>query len=227
MGLIDLLFPKYCLECGANGQYVCESCVDKVRPARHFCAACSKRAVDGMTHATCKKKLHIDGIYSVFEYEGVVRKAILSFKYKFAHDLSHELCNHMLNRFSDSITPVPTGDVLLVPVPMHRRRKKERGFNQAELMGKEVAGKMNWRYVPDLLIREEFRRPQAELKGEERKKNIHGAFSYNFKYKTLDIGRRPIIIFDDVATTGSTLKEAAKVMKRNGGGNVWGLTVAG
>jgi competence protein ComFC len=82
---------------------------------------------------------------------------------------------------------------------------------------------MNWKFAPDLLIREVATKPQVGLKREERLKNIKSAFSLNPKY---NIQNTLYIIFDDVYTTGTTIKEACRVLKKAGAEEVWGLTIA-
>jgi ComF family protein len=159
---------------------------------------------------------------SVWKYEGVVRKAILKLKYTFASDVVVELVEKFVGKLDKKFLPKK---VCLVPVPMHSKRKKWRGFNQAEEMGKIVAEKLGWHFVPDLLVRTKHARPQTELKGEERKKNVEGVFSINPNH-SLDLKCNTLVIFDDVWTTGSTLKEAVKALKRkNKKLNVVGMVV--
>ena len=115
---------------------------------------------------------------------------------------------------------------ILIPIPLYWHRKNWRGFNQVEEVGKIVAERIGWGFSSDILIRKAHRRPQTELKGDKRRKNIRGVFSFNSDYRLLKTENRPLILFDDVYTTGSTLKETGKVLKRNGAKSVWGLTLA-
>ena len=100
-------------------------------------------------------------------------------------------------------------------------------------MGKLIAANMGWKYAPDILVRKRHGVPQTELTGKERKSKIKGIFEFNDFYSQLtthlpaQAGSSRLVLFDDVWTTGSTLKEAAKVLKRRGAGEVWGLTIAG
>jgi len=92
-------------------------------------------------------------------------------------------------------------------------------------MGKIVAEKLDWHFVPDLLVRTKHARPQIELKGEERKKNVKGVFSIN-PNRSSDSECNTLILFDDVWTTGSTMKEAVKIIKKkNKKLNVVGMTI--
>jgi ComF family protein len=235
--ILNLLFPKTCLNCKKSGGYVCSDCIQKVRKVKPTCAYCEKASIDGLTHAKCKRKFGLDGLISVWKYQGVVRKALLGLKYKFATAITEELTGYVARNIKENDFAFPK-DLVLIPVPLHRFRKNWRGFNQVEEVGKLLCEKMGWNYDGDLLIRSKYKTPQTELKGKQRKTNVLGVFSLktkNRKLKTLRVGDSPesetenrqLILFDDVYTTGSTIKEAAKVLKRNGVKKVWGLTIAG
>jgi ComF family protein len=200
-------------------------CVGKARLAKQICVECAKPAVDGMTHIACKRAWGLSGCLSVWKYEGAIRKALLKLKYNFAKEIAEELSIHIVHYLQKEITALPKNS-LLVPIPLHRRRTNWRGFNQGEEIGKLVAKRMGWKFYPDVLIRKLSKRPQTELKGDERRENILGVFVLNSDFKSLVISYQSLVIFDDVLTTGATMKEAAKVLKRNGAKNVWGLTIA-
>ena len=249
MGVIDLLFPISCLECGKGEKYICSDCLSKIPKARLFCVECHRSSIDGATHAKCRKKRSIDFAYSFWDYSGVVRRAILKLKYNFAYKIAEELAEKFVDKIRRD-TPILPKEATLVPIPLYKLRENWRGFNQAEELGKIVAGKMGWRYEANLLIRRKKTTPQVELKGKERLTNLVDAFSLNWttlssptrleiyidsrlrgndkkeSFQSPIINNRPIVLFDDVLTTGSTLKEACKVLKRKGVRNVWGLTIA-
>lgn len=222
MGVVDLLFPKQCLNCKRKGRYVCSECIVRTPKPRQICPVCERPSVDGMTHAKCRRPLSLDGLTSVFSYNGIVRKAILGFKYKFALEVAKELADYMQGYLLKETLYLPK-DPVLIPVPLFWLRSNWRGFNQAEVIGKIVAEKMGWKYQPGLLIRKKLKRPQTELKKDERSENVRGVFALNPSYK---LQATSYVLFDDVYTTGSTLKEAAKVLKRNRARQVWGLTIA-
>ncbi len=221
MALLDILFPISCLECGKAGKYLCSDCLSKVPKARLFCLECHKSSIDGATHSKCRKKRSVDFAYSPWDYGGVVRKAILKLKYNFAYKIAEELAEKFVGEIKK--LPILPKDSVLVPVPLYRSRKNWRGFNQAEEMGKIIAEKMGWKYESDVLVRNKKTTPQTELKGKERSTNLLGAFACDTKYV---IHNTSYILFDDVLTTGSTLKECCKVLKCKGIKTVWGLTIA-
>lgn len=224
MGLIDILFPKKCLSCGSEGRYACTNCIEKLPTFKQLCPYCEKASVDGITHIKCLKKLSIDAVYTLWPYQGVVRTAILKLKYRFATQIAEELAENMVSRLRN--VPVFPENSVLVPIPLYFLKENFRGFNQSELIGEILAKKMGWEFKPDILIRKKMRQAQTQLKGDERIKNIRGVFAFNKNYQSPITNYQSLILFDDVSTTGSTLKEAAKVLKRNRARHVWGLTIA-
>jgi ComF family protein len=157
----------------------------------------------------------------------VIRKSLINLKYKFAYEIAKELADYAVLFLSKKDFALPK-KTILIPIPLHRLRKNWRGFNQVKKIGELVSQKMSWKYLPDLLVRKTIKRPQTELKRNERTRNIQGVFSLNPKYNNPNIlsTNYHLLIFDDVFTTGATIKEAGKVLKRNGAKQVWGLSVA-
>lgn len=221
MGLTDIFFPKTCLSCEKTGSYICTSCIKKVKRVKQVCPYCEKASVDGVTHTKCLKKLSLNGVYSVWVYEGVIRKALIKLKYKFATEIAEEISGYLSFILEDE--QIFPRNSVLIPIPLYWLKENFRGFNQSMLIGRVLAEKMGWNFNPKILIRKRLNRPQTELKGKERRKNIKGVFSLKPNSYLLPTN---YILFDDVYTTGSTLKEATKVLKRNGAKAVWGLTIA-
>jgi ComF family protein len=140
--------------------------------------------------------------------------------------MASELSDYMGQFLRRNITALPK-QALLVPVPLHPKRERWRGFNQSEKLGRIIGRYMGWKVISNLLIRTKLTRPQVELSGDERRKNLKGVFVINPKISIpLSAYNTPVILFDDVITTGATVKEAGKVLKRIGFKNVWGLSVA-
>jgi len=227
--ILDFLFPRRCLGCGKVGNYFCPECLNLVLlKDEQICPVCGKGALGGLTHQFCHRRFGLDGLTSIFAYKGVVSNAIKKLKYKFVRDLAKELVELFLSFcgenkiFSDFCR---LSDVVLVPVPLHPKRLRWRGFNQSELLGELIAKNLGMKLVSDLLIRIKNTKPQVELDKAQRQTNIHGAFKKNPNSQFV-IRNSLILIFDDVWTTGATLKEAGKVLKRNGAKKVWGLTIA-
>lgn len=200
MDLISLIFPKKCLECGKSGRYICEDCLTKVPPGGWI----GKE------------------VYSVWKYEGVIKKAIIALKYKYVTEVVEELTSYLVTSLKTRRL-VPNVSCL-IPVPLHWHRQNFRGFNQSEEVGKRLAREMGWKFIPNLLVRKKATVPQVQLKGSARRQNLKGIFAIS---PSVLISQYPnIVLFDDVATTGSTLSEAMKVLRNAGAQKVWGLTIA-
>ncbi len=176
-----------------------------------------------MTHARCRRKNSIEAVYSIWRYEEIVRKTIIKLKYNFATDLASELAGLAADKLiTDCFLP---RNALYLPVPLYKTRKNWRGFNQSYLLMSAISKKMKNPIVEDLLTRKKSTTPQVYLKGKERLSNIKGIFELNEKSERMD-RNKPLVIFDDVLTTGATIKEAANVLKSEGFKKVWGLTIA-
>lgn len=167
----------------------------------------------------CRKRAHIfDGGQSIWVHKAPVNQAVYAFKY---HDrkcygkvFALEMVREM-GAYIDFISPEA-----LVPIPLYKLRYRERGYNQAELLAREI-GKLKKLPVADILQRKKATNPQKQLSDTQRKKNIEGAFTLNreIEYKT-------VVLIDDIYTTGSTLDEAAKVLKNAGVSRVYFLTIS-
>ena len=223
MNILDLFYPKKCLECNKNGQYICEKCVKQVKPSYFSCPYCNKPSYEGKTHPNCKKKLGLDQLISLWKYDGIVRKAILVLKYRFVFDISEEFSNRIYERIIEKKIPLGK-NIILTSVPLHKKRQFFRGFNQTEEIAKRLSDYLNWKYLPDILVRNKNTKFQTNLTKKEREKNIKNAFEFNNKYK-LKNKNKVVVIFDDVWTTGSTIKEMTKVLKKKGIKTVIGLTI--
>jgi len=215
----EFLFPRYCLGCHRPGLYFCPHCLSKIGLLeRQLCPVCEKPSVGGQTHLACQPAT-LDGLISVFVYDGIIKKSIQALKYQFVFDLSESLVDLMMRK----LTSFFIEEGIVIPVPLSSPKKKWRGFNQAEMLGKIFARKAHLGFNPQILERVVDTPPQVGLDAAKRKENLKGAF------RTVDsrlIKNKALIIFDDVWTTGATLKNCASVLKKEGAGQVWGLTLA-
>ncbi len=178
----------------------------------------------GITHVGCKKYFGLDGGISIFRYESLLQKLIKKIKYGLVYDAVEDIIGVIPNStfdkilFYKSLSP----DISFIPVPLHRKRKKDRGFNQSEKLFQNIAEKLNIPIQNEIVIREKYTTPQVEMKSkEEREKNITGAF-----YVTKNISGKDFIICDDVWTTGTTITELCKELKKKGAKNIYALTIA-
>lgn len=220
MRVLDLLFPPRCVGCKRLGSYICVNCRKQLIIRQPLCPECDRQAVDGATHPGCLKKWGLDGLTTVFVNRGVIQKAIKTLKYRLVSDLAETLVELIPEK---ALLPqFKTREWAVCSIPLHKDRLKWRGFNQAEIMGTFLRQRLDARLANGLLIRHAKRTPQADIsKREDRIKNAQGLFAVGTKTFP-----RRIILFDDVWTTGATMKEATKVLKRHGVEQVWGFTLA-
>lgn len=223
----NLLFPKVCLGCGKIGAYFCRSCLKllpKILRQDTICPVCTKPAVSGVTHPRCQTKYSPDGLVTIFQYDGMIRKAIKLLKYQRVKDLVPEVATAIIENLTNVVIVrmVVAERPLVIPVPLHKDREKGRWFNQSELLANSIAKKLQLEFQSDLLVRTKFSKPQAGLLKADRLKNIKDSFKSNPDSSVPN----SIILFDDVWTTGATMRECVNVLKRGGVKKIWCLTVA-
>ena len=219
--LLDALYPLECVGCGGSGKVICDRCATDLPALRPpFCRVCATPG-DFARCQTCAETVRrFDGVRAPYRYAGAVRQAILALKYGGIKAAAPQLGDLLGEYLEDN--PLP-GDVL-APVPMHRRRWRERGYNQAELLASRVARECNLPYEADLLKRTRQVEPQAGISSAaQRVVNVADSVGLAAGRDVAGVG---IILVDDVATTGSTLEACAAVLKEAGATSVWGLTLA-
>ncbi len=226
MFLKDFLFPKLCLGCNALGSYICINCQQKLEfVEKDSCVYCGRNSYMGFTHPGCKKKNGIDGMISFYHYNLLMQKIIKHIKYRLATDVFKEFCQIIEPKIQKKMLFYKQLSVngLLQPIPLYSTKQKSRGFNQALLIGKFFNTTLKIPII-DYFERVKNTIPQAQLEQKkERYKNIRGAFKK--KYKT-NIKDRTIIVIDDVTTSGFTIQEFAKTIKREGVDKVFIITLA-
>jgi len=213
--IFDLLFPKFCLSCQREGNYLCEDC----------------QSILGVLNTHQKHQTHspaggLKDLYFALPYQQpLIKNLIKLFKYQpFVKELVIPLTSLIITHFQ--LIEKSTADFvnfILVPVPLERKKLKWRGFNQAEEIGKELANFFGIPLITNCLIKIKETLPQVELSDEERRENIKGAFLV--KDKEL-IKNKKILLVDDVYTTGATMEECARVLKKAGAKEVIGIVIA-
>lgn len=236
MNILDLLLPKRCVGCGKVGRYFCPSCTSKVKlikPNEAICPVCERLAVDGRTHPGCQTRYALDGLTSFFRYDGPIRSAVKQLKYRRVSSLASEFIDLIPSSSLSNLYSLTSKLSFLIPIPLHWSRHRERGFNQAEVVGRMIAVRLDLVMRTDILRRTRKTTPQVEMKDrKERLGNMVGAFCVRQDFDTIPLhanGKRQnmgVILVDDVFTTGATMRAAANVLKRVGVKSVWGLTMA-
>ncbi|MBI2055220.1 MAG: ComF family protein [Candidatus Sungbacteria bacterium] len=219
----DILFPKYCAGCHAEGSFLCDKCRKNIVAVGSICFVCERRSPQGLICENCKSLTRLRRFVSpLFYRDPIVRELIRLYKYEGVKEIGEILAGYIIEAAMLYAVPL-LADALLVPIPLHKKRLRERGFNQAELMAKKLGRAWGLKIATDILMRTEYRKPQTEIKRrEERLENAKGIYKIN---KSPPPGKIMILV-DDVATTGATLEEAARVLKNAGAKQVWAFTAA-
>ncbi len=177
-----------------------------------------------MTHPRCQTKYSLDGLTSIFHYDGIIREAVKTLKYRLVTDLAREFVSLIPPSFPNLYT-LNTKLSILIPIPLHPSRFRDRGFNQAEVLGRHLEGSLHIPIRNDILRRVKATTPQVAMK--DRKKrldNMKGVFALHHDACLLSQGT--FILFDDVFTTGATMRAAGEALKRAGAKYVWAVTMA-
>ena len=216
---LNLLFPQWCLGCGKEGDFICHSCrrsLPRIMPP--ICPRCG-RPSSILCPSCVGWRAEIDGIRSPFRFDGVIRQAIYQLKYKNLRALIVPLAQLLYDYF---LTNPLSGEVL-VPVPLHQKRLRERGYNQSYLLAQELGKQINLPVVDGCLIRLRHGQPQARTSTlEERRSNVAEAFTC----RDQRLRGKSVLLIDDVSTSGATLDACAVALKAAGATSVWGLVLA-
>ncbi len=219
---LDFLFPKKCVGCGKEGEWLCKKCENKIiRVASFVCPRCNCLTEKGQFCSSCRLYTNLTGVLASAYYDqGPLKEIIWSYKYEYIIDLHNILSDLLIGCLIKKPFPVNS---IIIPVPLHKKRKRQRGFNQSELLARDISLRINLEMKTDILERHKLAVPQMKLSGGERRKNVCDVFSCI--NQDVVVGKI-IILVDDVATTLATLEECAKVLRALGARQIWGLVVA-
>lgn len=204
---LDFLYPRraVCMGCdsksGLERLWLCEDCRKAL--AKQWIGAKMLRGLDGAALA--------------YHYQGPAGSMVRHLKYSGVTALAEPMADDMLSAYRQIL---PTGAQMVVPVPMHAKRKMLRGYNQSEVLAKVIADRLDLPLV-DALARTRDTVQQARLEGEARAKNLKGAFCV-----IDDVKDQNILLIDDVYTTGATAIECAETLRNAGANNVYYLAFA-
>ena len=216
-GLLGLIFPVNCTACGDESSWLCENCFKKLPLTRFdICVICHKATVENNLCSNCQKNLGLDGVVTLYGYDlEPIRSIIKLSKYSKQHDAVRFISEN--NRL-EAWLRLPKGRWHLAPIPLHPKKLKKRGYNQAEIIAKALSQKDH--PVVNILSRVKETKDQASLSHEKREANVTGCFEVK---KNIP---EDVIMIDDVITTGSTLKEASIALRNAGAKRIWAITLA-
>ena len=229
--LLDTIYPPRCVVCQRAGAVVCATCLNSMHPpAVPVCTHCGGTIPDAgypapslcWECAAGQRLPHFDGVRVATDYVGAARTALLALKFGGERRVAERLATLMLVPLQCDIH---TAD-MVIPVPLHGKRQRERGYNQAELLARAVARMQGLPVRTDILQRTRMTEPQTRLAREERIRNVAGAFALTSPAAADAVRGKRILLVDDVTTTGSTFDAAAAALRAAGVASIWGLAFA-
>lgn len=199
--LLNLIFPNVCGFCDEiTKNNLCDSC--KVKSQIH------KK----------EKELYVfdkyfDELLYLYNYEGIIRDSIIKYKFNDKSYIYKTFAEEIINsqKLSSKIKKID----MIIPVPISKKRKEERGYNQSQLIAKYLSKKFNKKYIKNVLIKNKNNLLQSSLNKTKREKNVIGVYDIP-KEKNFEIENKNVILIDDIYTTGSTVNECSKILKNKG-----------
>lgn len=220
--LLNLFFPITCYGCEKSGTYLCEKCFKTIK------------FQERQSKTFNLKQENLKEVFIAGDYENkLLAKLIIAFKYEGQKNIGADLGKFLnffwdgrikIIRLEDKDLALRLENSLIIPLPLTKARKKERGFNQAEILAEILAKEFSYQIFLGLK-RKGRKKHQAKLNEKQRLKNISGQFFVPEKERNFLSGS-DIILIDDVITTGATLNEAAKILKEAGAKEVFALVLA-
>lgn len=207
--ILNLIFPINCLNCGKEGDWLCLVCFNQI----------------ALKPEKIKPVPPLNRLFVACDYQNsLVKNMVLNLKYNFIRDLVDPIGQLMSRRLAQCHSK--NESAFLIPVPLHKKRLRWRGFNQAELLANKIGQESDIPVIDDALIRRRHALPQAKIENAlQRKENIKNSFAINPDFKK-DISGKTIILIDDIATTGATLAECARALKPLQPKQIWALVFA-
>ncbi|MDO8530028.1 MAG: ComF family protein [bacterium] len=229
--LLELLFPSFCLDCKKEGSFLCTDCKATLEISEYNYCLCSQHPLRLPSAAgkcsRCQGK-KLSGLYFALPYKEkfLTRKLIYQFKYEpYLKSLSKVLAEILLEHFviAKNNTQAIWENSIFIPVPLQIKKQKDRGYNQAQELAKELGQTLSLPLITDNLVKIKATAPQMELSAKERQENLIGVFTIKNPAK---IAGKKVFLVDDVYTTGATMEECARVLRAAGAKSVWGIAIA-
>ena len=207
----DIIFPKCCLICGKLSKDIyCKECKNKIFENLKF-------EIDIIRDTSFYFERHI----YLFEYKNNIRNLILDYKFNDKSYL-YKLFSEIIIK-NEKIYGILKKYDIIIPVPIHNRRKKQRGYDQSELISRDLTKNIKELEFENAIQKTKNNLRQSLLSKEQRKQNVQNAYKLTNIEKIKD---KKIILFDDIYTTGNTVNECAKILKQNGAKEIIVLTIA-
>jgi competence protein ComFC len=222
--LLDFFFPRFCVNCGREGRYLCHDCELFVCEAELVCPVCQKPSFFGKRHKQCQDSDGLDGLVCFWDYEGIVKETIKRIKREKIFHVLEEATESFLSlidqeRFLPFFSFLIDKETCITFVPISFNRERERGFNQSEVLAGYLAEMTGKRKI-QLIERVKETEPQMDLNKEERFLNVKDAFSIK------SIKAEKVVLVADLWASGATMKECCRLLKKNNVKEVWGFVLA-
>ncbi len=209
LNLLKLIYPDVCAFCNKiQKESLCKKCEEKIKKYKKDIVIRSKNN-------------YFEELISIFKYEGLIREKIIQYKFQDKSYIYNTFAKIILK--NEKVCGLLKKYDIIIPVPIHRKRKLQRGYNQTQLIAKEIAKNIDIKLCDDVLVKSKNTIAQSKLNKNKRKQNIKNAF------KVLNLEKiqgKNILLFDDIFTTGSTVNECSKILKKAGAKTVGVLTIA-
>lgn len=219
--VVDFFFPPVCANCDRVGRLICKDCREAVAwLAQPLCMRCGRptRTTVLRCHACRTRPFPLRQIRAATLFAGPVPRIIHQFKYRGAFALAEPLADWMAEAWPQWQTPVD----LMLPIPLHCERERERGYNQSDLLVRQLAARLGYATDAGALSRPRQTQPQASLRAAARQNNVRGVFEAS----PARVTGKHILLVDDVYTTGATLREAGLALVTAGAASVTGYCAA-
>lgn len=218
--LIDIIYPPRCPVCGEikreKSRLTCRECLKKLIWIKEpQCKKCGKMLVSKEQEYCfdCSKvQYHFESGYPLWNYNDVMRKSIAAFKYGGRREYGKFYGEALAKRYGAKFLALQIN--IIIPVPVHHTKRRERGYNQTEIIADILGEKLGIPVWKDWLVRIRKTMPQKELNQQERLKNLEEAFSIEKRYKLQE--NLKVLLLDDIYTSGSTVEACTKVLLKSG-----------
>jgi ComF family protein len=221
--ILDIIYPVRCPLCGdivvPKGNQICPACREKLPYINEpRCMKCSK-PLEQEEKEYCndceRKSYHFNKGYAVWTYNDRMKQSVANFKYHNKKEYAEFYIDEVIRNYAIKINRMNVD--VIVPIPIHRSKYLERGYNQADILAKGIGKRTGITVISDLLLRNRKTMPQKELSDVERLKNLTGAFGWNeAAAKKYNRVVERVLLIDDIYTTGSTIEACSSILKAHG-----------
>ncbi len=217
--VVDWVFPPYCTGCGKPGERLCTSCMQQIEPlAGPLCIKCGQPVKNNPICPACRNNPpEFTTVKAYAPYTGVLREAIHALKYKGDLGLAEVMAVYLVKVFHATHWPID----IVIPIPLSHQRKRERGYNQAQLLAQPFTWLTGLHMEPKGLVKVKETQTQVHLTAKERIKNVTGAF-----HSRIDVRGKSVLLIDDVITTTATMRAGSQALLEAGANKVYGIALA-